>query len=146
VSNKYKASGSKPKTIIIHCSDPRFEIAFYGFITEELKLSQGEFIPIVVGGGPATFAHQKTKCNDFNYLLSQILFFLEHFTLIERMVVINHQDCGYYKTITGCQGQEKNDIPKIVETLEVLLPHIKIESYYASFSEETCVEIIFESV
>lgn len=147
---KYKAIKTpKPTVLRICCSDPRFRIAFRDFTAQKLRLQQGEFVPINVAGGPAALAHQTEKSNDFLYLFSQITFFLRHFPSIRRIIVIGHQDCGYYTTIKGRPGRqhpEKKDLPEAVHSLEVIFANITVEAYYASFTDKTHTEIVFEEV
>lgn len=143
----YKAiRDPKPSVLILRCSDPRFRIAFRDFTAEELGLAQGEFVPINVAGGPAALAHQKAKPEDFHYLMSQIKFFLEHFDTIRKVVLVGHQNCGYYKTIDhpDKEDKEKKDLPRATDILLHHMPGIKVESYYARFSDESRAEIVFE--
>lgn len=111
----------KPRTLIIRCSDPRFRIAFRDFTSKNLGLAQGEFVPINVGGGPAALAHKQTKSNAFQYLMDQVIFFLGHFRTMTTIVIIGHQDCGYYTTIANHPDKtdrEKKDLPKAVEAIK----------------------------
>jgi carbonic anhydrase len=147
----YKAiKDPKPKAIIIRCSDPRFRIAFRDFAVEELGLNQGEFVPINVAGGPAALAHYKTKVCDFNYLMHQIVFFIKNFESIQKIIIIGHQDCGYYKTIINhpdMEDKEKKDLPRAARIIsKIKFRDIKIESYYARFTDENHAEIIFEKI
>lgn len=96
----------EPEAIIISCSDPRFRRAFRDFTAEELGFTQGKFIPINVAGGPAMLAHKRVKYNDFRYLIDQIQFFLNHFVSIKIVILIGHQDCRFYKTITNHPDEE----------------------------------------
>ena len=147
---KYEAITSpKPNTIIINCSDPRFKIAFRAFIIEGLELSQGEFVQINVAGGPAALAHRKTKYNGFWYLIDQIRFFLRHFESIKKIVLIGHEDCGFYKTIADHPDKkdpEKKDLPRAIEAIHETLDGREVKSYYASFTDENRAEIVFEEV
>jgi len=146
---RYKATNKKPTTLKICCSDPRFRIAFCQFVRDELMLRQGEFVPINVAGGPASLAHQKTKKADFNFVFNQIIFFLKHFGSIEKIILISHEDCGFYRTIKNHQDEEdkeKKDLPRAKNILNLLLPHIAVEAYYASFADARQEEIIFEKV
>lgn len=48
---EYKVVSAAPRAIVVHCSDPRFQVAFRSFIQEDLKYKEGEYITIVVPGG-----------------------------------------------------------------------------------------------
>src|SRR3989344_5188271 len=73
----YKAIKAKPTTLIIHCSDPRFQFALNCFFYDDLDLPYGQFVPIVVAGGPAKLVNP--IATQEKYLSSQIMFFLRHF-------------------------------------------------------------------
>ncbi|MCX6723119.1 MAG: hypothetical protein NT094_03560 [Candidatus Staskawiczbacteria bacterium] len=128
-----------------------------------MGFSQGEFVPLNVGGGAAALAHQKTKPEDFDYLMRQILFFLSHFPTINEIILIGHQDCGYYRTIANHpdkDDKEKKDLPRAVKALkhQLLYPavgsekpdqrlqYLMISAYYASFVDENHAEIVFEQI
>ena len=144
---KYQAiKDPQPIAIIIRCSDPRFRIAFRDFTKDELWYEQGQFVPINIAGGPAALAHQKTKRYDFQHLMRQIRFFLGHFKSIQKVILIGHQECGYYTTIANHpdkEDREKKDLPRAAETIHRLFD-IQVESFYASFANANHTEIVFE--
>lgn len=145
----------QPTALVIRCGDPRFRIAFLAFISDELGLKQGEFVPITVAGGPAALAHAETRAIDHSFIMKQIGFFLTHFKSIREVIIFGHQDCGYYRTIDfgpTVIDREKNDLPKagraINEWADAFFrdKDIKILSYYASFDDESKTGIVFETV
>lgn len=141
----YEALHRAKKAIIIACSDPRFTTAFEEFILEELGLQKGEFVPINVAGGPAALAHTNEKFDDYMYLSGQIRFFLNHFKSIQKVIIIGHQDCGYYKTLNS---KERDDLPKAAKTIScrVVDAAIEVECYYAKFADKNCDRIVFETI
>jgi carbonic anhydrase len=149
MKRKYPATKAHPSTIVIHCCDPRFGLAFRDFIGAKLGLPLCEFVPIVIAGGPAALARETTKSNDFFCLLSQIVFFMRHFKSINKIVLIGHEDCGYYSTIRNRndkKDREKADLPKAASAIDTLLQHVEIELYYARFTDKDQTEIVFEEV
>lgn len=140
--NIYTAVQANPTTLVIHCSDPRFQVAFGEFIQKGLRLSQGQFVPIIVGGGPASLVHLEMT-NNLSYLNGQIRFFLHHCPNIGRIVVINHEDCGYYKTIPG-RPNEKDDLTNIVGALTADMGDMEIVAYYARFTDDSHTATAFE--
>jgi len=137
----------KPTMLRIACSDPRFRIAFKGFTIEHLGFQPGQFVPIDIGGGPAALAHEILLNRDFDFLMSQIKFFLGHFPTIKTVVLIGHQDCGYYKTIPDhpdLKDKEKRDLPRAVNSLRSRLSDdVQVLAYYASLEYE---RIAFEDI
>jgi len=150
VSETYNANiNPKPGTIIVSCSDPRIRTAIRRFVEEKLKLAQGEFVPINVAGGAAALAHRTKRPGDFFYIRDQIEFFCGHFTSIKRVVIIGHQDCGYYKTILNHpdkDDREKKDLPRAAEVITREIPGVTVDCYYARFLDESHAEIVFEMV
>lgn len=148
--NTYRAiKDPKPKVIIIRCSDPRFKPAFRDFTGEHLRLLEDEFLRINIAGGPAALAHPRAKKYDHDFILGQIKFFMGHFPSIKEVIIIGHQDCGYYKTIDehpDTDDKEKKDLPRAVATLSRELPEASVKAFYASFVNEDKTEIVFEKI
>lgn len=141
----------KPEVIVIHCSDPRFRIAFRRFISRRLKLVGGKFVPINIAGGPAALANRETKLGEWHFLVGQIMFFLSHFETVKKIVVIGHEDCGYYKTVyTAGDDREKRDLPKAASSLRIELARkpatcdVEVACYFASFADENRTQIVIE--
>lgn len=149
MKTRYRAiRNPKPTAIILRCSDPRFRIAFRDFTEQDLELQQGEFVPINIAGGPAILAHKKTHHEEFSIIVKQILFFLKHFPSIRLIVLIGHEDCGFYKTIKNHPDQEekeKKDLPRAVKALSgFIAAEVEIKTFYARFADESQNEIVFE--
>jgi len=150
----YRILKAKPTTLVICCSDPRFQFAFNCFIQNELDLNHGDFVPIIIAGGPASLAHP-AMAKEIRFLNEQIVFFLKHFPFIKWIFLINHEDCGFYTKIPNPGGQKKNrereDLPLAAKALterisaEKILG-IKISSFYAKFDNSDKNEIIFEEI
>jgi carbonic anhydrase len=94
-------------------------------------------------------AHPKARKSDHDFILGQIKFFLGHFPSLQTVIIVGHQDCGYYKTIENHDDpvdKERKDLPKAVKTLSRELPGITVKAFYASFTDETMTAVIFEEV
>jgi carbonic anhydrase len=139
------------KAIVIYCVDPRFPIAFRRFVPEELGLKEGQFIPITIAGGPAALAHPHDMFNRCRMMLRQMGFSYDHFEKINRIILISHEDCGYYSVVPKNGGnqnnREKNDIPQAIFQVSLTSPEkAKIEGYYAFFVDKKRTLISFEKV
>lgn len=149
MTRSYRAiKNPHPKAIIIHCGDPRFRIAFREFIAEGLGLNQIEFVSIVIAGGPAALAHPRKKHGDCWFIMDQIRFFQGHFKSIEKIIVIGHQDCGYYKTIDhpDPKDREKNDLPIAADFVKKTVNAAIVKPFYANFTDENHTEIVFKKM
>jgi carbonic anhydrase len=142
--------GVQPTTVIVHCPDPRFEFAFTEFPMKELGLRPGEFVRCPRKGGPVSLAHPEKLRQEHNALMAEILFFLNHFPTIGRLVNIGHQDCGFYRGIPDhpdTEDKEKKDLPRAKRNLLKIFPtRVQIAGYYAQFTDNTQTQISFEAV
>ena len=139
---------AEPTVLYVCCGDPRFTSAFMRFAAKFLGLLFGEFVPIFAGGGLAPLAHVRDLIDDFQYLKRQILFFLRHFKTIKKIVVVAHQECGYYDEVVqvapddSCgSDQEVEDLPKIATKIRDVLAAEgiegkEVECYYAGLASD----------
>lgn len=150
----YRALKAKPTTLIVHCSDPRFQFAFNCFILNDLDLAQGQFVPIVVAGGPASLANP-AMAKEMQFLNEQVVFFLNHFTSIKSVVLINHEDCGFYSKIPNpCdkkENREKDDTPTVAKATADRIASeeiggVEVLAFYAKFANADRSEIVFEKM
>jgi len=150
----------KPEAIVVHCSDPRFHAAFEQFVQNELGLTKGKFIPLVVGGGAGVLAHPEQLPKEFKFLKDRFEFYRDAFPTVRRIVLINHEDCHYYDSmrekIRGVLGQNwrgstvvaREDLGALSKIFVRLLGHLglPIELYYARFADAARSKITLERV
>lgn len=150
----YRALKAKPTTLIIYCSDPRFQFAFNCFLVNDLDLVYGQFVPIIVAGGPAALANP-AMAKEMQYINEQIVFFLKHFPSIKSVVLINHEDCGFYAEIPNPIGKKENrERDDTFIAAEAAAEHIssegiygvKVSAFYAKFVNADKSEIVFEKM
>lgn len=127
---------AKPKAIIVYCLDPRFQEALAAFISGELKLSYGEFIPLVIAGGASVLARPDECEVDFCFAMGQIDFLFSHFPSVEEVILISHEDCG---RVGEKEPQSKADLRSASANIKSHLSWplsaiIETKLYYASFS------------
>ena len=101
----YALVEASPRAIVIHCSDPRFQKAFAEFIRSELQLQEGEYIPLIVSGGVASLSEPLKLPKEFKFMKERIELFLERFDSINRIVLINHEDCRHYEVMRSALGK-----------------------------------------
>ncbi|MEK7540686.1 MAG: hypothetical protein AAB529_00375 [Patescibacteria group bacterium] len=150
----YRAIKTEPTTLAIYCPDPKFQFAFNRFFMDDLNLVYGQFIPIVVAGGPGSLANPIMTI-ERQFLSSQIIFFLRHFPSIKSIILINHEDCGFYGKILNLSGKEKNrekdDAPVAAKAVvnRIALEEIngiEVAAFYAKFANADKKEIAFEKM
>ncbi len=122
------------EAMVIHCADPRFQVAFRKFATESLGLKN--YLPIVEGGGVHALRAEEYAPREFETLWHQVTFMLNLFKLPE-VILIGHEDCRWYQNhaehfdgvdpATRC----RLDLPKVAEMLKQKLPHLTIRCYWA---------------
>ncbi len=160
--NVYPAhTETRPKRIVVHCGDPRFQDAFRQFILKELGLKEGEFIPVVVTGGGAHLSEPLKLPKDFRSLMDQVAFYAEHFGSIEEVDIINHEDCGKYAALATKLGalfhigrgtssvadRIQADLPYVVPLIKDKLPrNLKIGLYYAHFDSPERKGIVIDKI
>lgn len=155
VAKLYKAHGeAKPRAIAIYCVDPRFQEATEQFLSEELDLPKGAYVPFALGGGVASLTEPLRLPKDAKYVRDLISFYADHFPTVSRIILVNHEDCGKYATLVAAvpllrklaghvSDRQKDDLRRVTEMIQRFLPRqMAIERYYASFanSERTLVK------
>ena len=100
----YPLTEAHPRAVVIHCGDPRFQRAFGDFIRDELHLPEGEYVPFIVSGGVASLSEPLRLPKDFKFMKERITFLLETFDTIQRIVLINHEDCRHFEMLKAALG------------------------------------------
>ena len=150
----------KPRAIVVHCSDPRLQLAFENFIAHELGLARGDYIPIVVGGGAGVLAHPEQLPKEFKFLRDRFEFYREVFPTVSRIILINHEDCHYYDSIKekvfgflgqrwrGAAQHSREDLPLVSRAFGHFLSHLglPLELYYARFADPERTKVVFDKV
>src|SRR5579859_1148629 len=90
---------ASPKALVIFCGDPRFQLPVKQFLEKDLGLKEGDFMPIVAAGGPASLSIGDVRPKEAKYLRESIAFYLDHFNEVHRVIVINHEDCAKYRDL-----------------------------------------------
>ena len=108
---------------------------FRRFATEELKLRN--YAPLVIGGAIHPFGAEEFFPKNLKVLWGQIQFFIEQAN-IKRVIIINHEDCLWYKTMSGFYSKlkgpmkGKNDLLTTAGRLLGDFAGIRVESYWAA--------------
>ena len=149
-----------PQAIVVYCSTPRFQMAFDQFIEKELGLAKGEFIPVVVAGGAGVLAHPERLPKEFKFMRDRFELLRRNYTSVKRVVLINHEDCAYYKMLTeripgflrphadGPNQRSREDMELVGAIFRRLLAHLglDVELYYAHFVDGDPTKVVFDRI
>jgi len=132
--------------LAIHCGDYRFQDAFQEFLNHSLNLG-GNYDLMVVPGGPLSLTLFE-YLPKFQWASSKWVRFFADAHKIQRLVLIQHQDCAFYRTMPGHlhtssepRRRQEQDLHRVKEVMQKEFPHISVESYYAGWDDAFRVKI-----
>jgi hypothetical protein len=134
------------EVLVVHCGDYRFQGAFYEFLNHALNLNE-KYDLMVIPGGPLSFTL-------FEYLpkfswaaWKWFRFFVERHE-IRRLILIQHQDCGWYQTMplhlhasADLRERQEQDLGRVTTRLKRDFPHLTVELYYAGWDADDRIAI-----
>jgi hypothetical protein len=148
-----------PEAAVVYCGDPRLQTAFVPFIENELGLAKGQYIPTVVGGGAGALAYPQRLPKEFKFMKDRLELIHRAFPSVKRAVLINHEDCIYYRLLAQkipgfltdpakLRDRPHEDMDRIADVFDRLLSHLglKPELYYGKFSDAEHTRMIFDRV
>ena len=130
----------------VYCSDGRF-----GDQCDEL-LHLGLQLPrydrLALPGGPACLASSFPVYHEEQAVIEQLRF-LVRVHLLERVILIAHQDCAFYTerlhtSAEQLEAQQREDLRRAGERIRSLFERVLVEAYFARKCAEGVIE--FESV
>ena len=155
----YSLLEAHPKAIVIQCSDPRFQKAFREFTANELHLGDGEYIPFVISGGVAALSEPLKLPKEFKFIKERIELFTGLFKSIDRVVLINHEDCRHYEMLKSTLGsiflqhaahmtdRQIKDLRNVARlVMDFVAPGFQLEMYYARIVKNGAPTVQFEKV
>ena len=139
---------SSPEALVVHCGDHRFQAAFNEFLNKDLGLG-GNYDRIVVPGGPQslTLAEYLPKFSWASWRWFR--FFVENHE-IGRLILIQHQDCAWYKSLPlylhsspEPRQRQEEDLRRIRQVLRKDFPEVKTELYFARWDDGERIVVDF---
>ena len=131
---------SKYKAMVLSCIDPRFQKPVYNYLKKK-KLT-GKFSAFTIAGAAVGVTHNKFK--KWHKTFYDNLGTSIQLHKIEKLIVINHKDCGAAKIAN--QKKEFNtydelkihleSFTKIKKTIKKKFPKLKIEFYLMSLDKK----------
>jgi len=150
---------ANPITLVIFCPDPRFQEATDKFIGDDLGLKPGEYVRLPFAGGVASLSEPMRLPKDFKYVWDSCKFFVEHSPSIQRVVLINHEDCRKYAAMHGkvnlllrqatgnMSDRQKRDLEEALRLFaKVVGRNLSIDLYYASYANPEHTQISIDKL
>lgn len=142
-------------TLVICCSSNAYFPFTQEFLAVHLSLAPGTFDLLAVPGG-AQLLLATEYLPKFAWVGHRWLKFFTERSHVRRIVVVAHDDCGWYKaehavpaflhTLAGAAAgsRQREDLARIVAALRSALPMIAVEAYFAAKGSDGHVEFTRE--
>jgi len=131
--------------VAVYCSDGRVCEQSDEFLRQRLNLSR--YDRIAVPGGPGSLVgHAKARLGHVDLLADLELLVTGH--AIDRVVLIQHEDCAFYRVRLGVdepslEQTQKDDLARAARMIEQTVNVHEIDGYFARRTE---AGVIFEPV
>jgi hypothetical protein len=132
--------------LAIHCGDYRFQEAFHEFLNRSLNL-KGNYDLMVIPGGPLSLTLFE-YLPKFQWASWKWLRFFAEQHKIQRLILMQHQDCAFYRTMPlhlhsspEPRQRQEQDLRRVKEVMKRDLPHLAVETYYAEWDATDRVTI-----
>ncbi|MDB5295001.1 MAG: hypothetical protein JWO31_984 [Phycisphaerales bacterium] len=116
----------------VYCADGRYGDQMDEFL--HLGLGLPRYDRMAVPGGAACLADHIQAMRERGALERQLRFLIEAHEL-DRVVLIAHQDCGFYKTIrwrnTSLEAQQAADLARAAEKVRTYAAGLEVDAYIA---------------
>jgi hypothetical protein len=133
-----KIKREETNVLAIHCGDYRFQEAFHEFLNSSLKLD-GNYDLMVIPGGPLSLTLFE-YLPKFQWASWKWLRFFAEQHKIQRLILIQHQDCAFYRTMPlhlhsspEPRQRQEQDLRRVKEAMKRDLPRLAVEAYYAGW-------------
>lgn len=141
-----KLRGAETDTLVVHCSDHRYQLVVFEFLNKGLELN-GNYELLALPGGPQcmTLVEYMPK---FSWVLTRWVRHLVDSLELKRMILIAHQDCGWYKQLPfhlfgldNPRKRQEDDLKRVRSSLARDFPQIRVDLYFASLDGANQVAI-----
>jgi len=134
------------EVLAVHCSDYRFQAGYQEFLNNQLNLD-GNYDLLVIPGGPQclTLVEYLPK---FSWSGWKWFRFLVDAHDLQRLILIQHQDCVWYRSIPlhlhsspEPRARQEEDLRRARRALAKERPHLSIELFYAGWDANKHITI-----
>ncbi|MBI2023031.1 hypothetical protein HYT01_00500 [Candidatus Giovannonibacteria bacterium] len=137
-SEEFEVDPEGKKVLVFCCSDGRFVNKTHKFVEDHLVVKNFNFIAV-----PGAIHFLVSKLLKASWIAKQwVKFFADHHGT-NRVIIIHHQDCGWYKFLHNSEHYRKDIFDRQKEDDEKAKNSFKpgvAESYFLSF-DETSVKV-----
>ncbi len=134
-------SSSRPETLVVCCSDGRWQAPIHEFVEHEVSERPDLF---VIPGGPAAFDPWNSSFDEARVLDGALKLFAEHHDL-RSVWLIQHEGCSYYrinhpKLDADCiAARQAADLCRAALLLHVKYPKFAVRAFLATLREGRAV-------
>lgn len=141
-----KVERASTEVLVVHCSDHRFQAGLHEFLNQGLNL-RSNYDLLVLPGGPQclTLVEYLPK---FSWAGWKWFRFLVEAHDLKRLILIAHQDCGWYKelplhlhTVSDPRQRQEEDLCRARTVLTKEFPDLRVELYYAGWDDSDRVTV-----
>jgi hypothetical protein len=126
---------------MVRCSDHRLARACEDFLENQLHAAPGSYDLVVVPGGPH-FLSPSEYLPKFGWVGRRWMRFLVEAHEIHRVVLIAHQDCGWYRQLhgptldtAGREARQRQDLHISSMDLRQAFPGLRVDTFFARLQE-----------
>jgi hypothetical protein len=133
-----KVNRADTDVLVVHCSDHRFQAGLYEFLNLGLNLDENYDL-LAIPGGPQclTLVEYLPK---FSWASWKWFRFLVEAHAPRRVILIAHQDCGWYKSLpfflhtsSNPRHRQEEDLRRVRNALTKDFPGLNVELFYAGW-------------
>jgi carbonic anhydrase len=146
-----KVNQAHTEVLVIHCSDHRFQAGHYEFLNLALNLGENYDLLVLPGGAQALSLLEYLP--KFAWAGWKWFRFLVDAHGLKRIILIAHQDCGWYKSLphflhstADPRAKQEGDLRRIREVLLREHRELSVELYYAAFDPALRDRIVMEAI
>ena len=128
---------SKYKAMVLSCMDPRFQLPVFNFIKKKNLVSKHS--SFTIAGAAVGVTHSKFKKWHQAFLDNLKTSIKLH--KIEKLIVVNHEDCGAIKLAENKNNYiedeiHKNSFQKLEKIITKKFPKLKLEFYIIKLDQK----------
>ena len=127
----------KYKAMVLSCMDPRFQLPVFKFIKKKNLVSK--YSSFTITGAAVGVTHSKFKKWHQTFLDNLSTSIKLH--KIEKLIVVNHEDCGAIKLAENKKDYIEDDIhnksfQKLAKIIKTKFPKLKLEFYIIKLNQK----------
>ena len=128
---------SKYKAMVLSCMDPRFQLPVFKFIKKKNLISK--YSSFTIAGAAVGVTHNKFKKWHQAFIDNLAASIQLH--KIEKLIVVNHEDCGAIKLAENKNNYiedeiHKNSFQKLKKVINKNFPRLKLEFYILKLDQK----------